>query len=257
MTMNNDSPGFSFKLEGHIASIELCNGEYNHMSTELAGNLADLLQELDTNDQCRAIVLSGQGRAFCAGYDFTSEESQSGDPTPFYAQAMRLFDSRKPIVAAVHGPAIGAGLGLAVLADFRVVCPEARFSANFNRMGFHPGFGLSLTLPRLIGIQQAALLFYTGRRIDGAEALRIGLADSLVDTVDIHQHAQALAEEIAASAPIAVEATRETLRQGLADEAKRVNQRELELQRAHFRTADFQEGIAAMAERRLPVFQKR
>ncbi|MFA7670366.1 MAG: enoyl-CoA hydratase-related protein, partial [Burkholderiaceae bacterium] len=115
----------------------------------------------------------------------------------------------------------------------------------------------SMTLPRLIGIQQAALLFYTGRRIDGAEALRIGLADSLVDTVDIHQHAQALAEEIAASAPIAVEATRETLRQGLADEAKRVNQRELELQRAHFRTADFQEGIAAMAERRLPVFQKR
>lgn len=255
--MKNDSPGFSFKLEGHIASIELCNGQYNHMSTELAGNLADLLHELDTNDQCRAIVLSGQGRAFCAGYDFTSEESQSGDPTPFYAQAMRLFDSRKPIVAAVHGPAIGAGLGLAVLADFRVVCPEARFSANFNRMGFHPGFGLSMTLPRLIGIQQAALLFYTGRRIDGAEALRIGLADSLVDMADIHQHAHALAEEIAASAPIAVEATRETLRQGLADEAKRVNQRELELQRAHFRTADFQEGIAAMAERRLPVFRKR
>ena len=97
-----------------------------------------------------------------------------------YKEATRLFRARKPVVAAVHGAAVGGGLGLALVADFRVTCAEARFSANFNRLGFHPGFGLTTTLPRLVGPQQAALLFYTGRRIAGDEAVRIGLADLLV-----------------------------------------------------------------------------
>jgi enoyl-CoA hydratase/carnithine racemase len=148
-------------------------------------------------------------------------------------------------------------LGLALTADFRVTCKEARFSANFNRLGFHPGFGMSMTLPRLVGIQQAALLFYTGRRIDGADASRIGLADVLVDVAEVRRQAFELAEEIASSAPIAVEATRATLRHELASEVRQVNQLELELQRLHFRSEDFREGIAAMAERRLPVFLKR
>jgi enoyl-CoA hydratase/carnithine racemase len=257
--MKKDTPKFSFSMEGHVANIELCNGQYNYISTALVRDIADLLQELDSDDQCRAIVLSAQGRAFCAGYDFGSQEDESpaGDPGPFYAQAMRLFDFRKPVVAAVHGPAIGAGLGLALTADFRVTCKEARFSANFNRLGFHPGFGMSMTLPRLVGIQQAALLFYTGRRIDGADASRIGLADVLVDVAEVRRQAFELAEEIASSAPIAVEATRATLRHELASEVRQVNQLELELQRLHFRSEDFREGIAAMAERRLPVFLKR
>src|SRR3546814_16476263 len=85
-----------------------------------------------------------------------------------------------PVIAAVHGAAIGGGLGLAVMADFRVTCSEARFSANFSRLGFHPGFSLTYTLPQLVGQQQANLHFYTGRRISGDEALRHGLAHGLV-----------------------------------------------------------------------------
>jgi enoyl-CoA hydratase/carnithine racemase len=138
-----------------------------------------------------------------------------------------------------------------------VTCREARFSANFNRLGFHPGFGLSVTLPRLIGAQQASLLFYSGRRLDGEQAHKIGLADVLVDQSAVRETAVTLAAEIAVSAPLAVQATRATLRAGLADQIQTINRRELEMQLQHYATEDFREGIAAMAERRPPNFNGR
>ena len=131
---------------------------------------------------------------------------------------------------------------------------ESRFTANFNRLGFHPGFGLSITLPRVIGIQKAALLFYTGRRIGGEEAHDIGLVDVLVPQAELRAAALGLAAEIAHSAPIAVTATRRTLRRGLADEIAKITDHELAEQQVHFETADFKEGVKAMSERRLPVF---
>src|SRR6185295_19131864 len=106
------------------------------------------------------------------------------------------------------------------VADFRITCAEARFSANFNRLGFHPGFGLSVTLPRLVGVQQAALLLYTGRRIGGQEAQRIGLADLLVAQDQVRTRAIELAREIAASAPLAVQSTRATVRAGLVEQIR-------------------------------------
>lgn len=142
-------------------------------------------------------------------------------------------------------------------ADFRVTCAQARFSANFNRLGFHPGFGLSATLPRLVGMQQASLLFYTGRRIDGEEAVRIGLADALVQADEVRGSALEMARQIALSAPLAVESTRATLRQGWADEVTRANRHERALQKVQFATQDFKEGVRAMAQRRDPVFARR
>ena len=134
---------------------------------------------------------------------------------------------------------------------------EARFSANFNRLGFHPGFGLTATLPRLVGAQHAALLFYSGRRIPGDEAVRIGLADLLVPLAEVRSAAQALALEIAQSAPLAVIATRETMRRGLCDAIEAATERELVEQDWLRRTEDFKEGVKAMGERRLPNFQGR
>lgn len=243
---------------GHVAVIQLCRPPHNFVDASLMGRLADILAQLDEDTNCRAIVLTSGVNTFCAGADFgaSSDSAVARDPSPFYRQAMRLFRTRKPIVAAVSGAAIGAGLGLAVVADFRITCKEARFSANFLRLGFHPGFGLSFTLPRLIGEQKAANLFYTGRRIDGEEAVAIGLADELVDQAQVSARAIALAQEIAASAPLAVESTRETLRLGFADQVFKANQRELQIQLTQFPTADFREGVAAMAERRLPVFHR-
>jgi enoyl-CoA hydratase/carnithine racemase len=148
-------------------------------------------------------------------------------------------------------------LGLALVADFRVASVQSRFTANFNRLGFHPGFGLSVTLPRLVGVQKAALLFYTGRRIGGEEAHAIGLVDVLAPQDELRAAALALSVEIAQSAPIAVVSTRHTLRRGLADAVAAITDHELSEQQQHFQTEDFKEGVRAMAERRLPVFRRR
>lgn len=243
----------------HVALIELRRPPYNHLNVEALVELAEALERLDADPECRAVVLAAEGKAFSAGGEFSQSggEDASSNTADFYGHALRLFRTAKPIVAAVHGAAIGAGLGLAVAADFRVTCSEARFSANFNRLGIHPGFGLSFTLPRLVGEQQAALLFYTGRRISGEEAHRIGLADVLVAADGVRSAALALAAEIAVSAPLAVESTRATLRSQWVDQVYEANQKELALQRVQFASEDFREGVAAMAERRPPVFQRR
>jgi enoyl-CoA hydratase/carnithine racemase len=146
---------------------------------------------------------------------------------------------------------------VAMVADFRVASAESRFTVNFNRLGFHPGFGLSVTLPRAIGPQQAALLFYTGRRITGAEAHAMGLVDVLAPAEGLRDAALALATEIAHSAPLAVQSTRATLRAGLADAVEAITSHELAEQQKLLATEDFKEGVKAMAERRLPVFTGR
>ena len=243
----------------HVAIVEINRPPHNFFDQPLIRDLAIAFEAIDTDPALRSIVLCAQGTAFCAGANFGTR----GDPTgadsprrvnPIYDEALRLFACAKPVVAAVHGPAIGGGLGLALVADFRVTCAEARFSANFNRLGFHPGFGLSVTLPRLIGLQQASLLFYTGRRISGTEAHAIGLADVLVAQDQVRNAAAALAREIAISAPLAVQSTRATLRAGLVEQIRNAVARESTEQNWQFNTADFREGVAAMAARREPRF---
>ncbi len=146
---------------------------------------------------------------------------------PLYVEAVRLFSAKKPIVAAVQGAAVGAGLGLALVADFRVAAPEARFTANFVKLGFHPGFGITYTLPRLIGQQRAALLCMTGRRINGEQAVDWGLADVLAPLDELQAATMRLANEIAANAPLAVQSTRATFRAGLAEAVKAQTDHEL------------------------------
>jgi enoyl-CoA hydratase/carnithine racemase len=245
------------EASGHVGTVEIRRPPNNFFDKALIAEIAAAFESFDADPQCRAIVLAAEGKAFCAGADFANRPASADDGKHLYKEATRLFRTRKPIVAAVQGPAIGGGLGLALVADFRVTCAEARFSANFNRLGFHPGFGLTATLPRLVGPQQAALLFYTGRRIAGDEAVRLGLADVLVAQENVRTAAQALALEIAQSAPLAVMSTRETLRRGLADAIEAATERELVEQEWQRRTDDFREGVKAMAERRLPEFKGR
>jgi enoyl-CoA hydratase/carnithine racemase len=245
---------------GHVGQVEIQRPPHNFFDNSLINQIADAIEEFGRDEQIRSVVLCADGKSFCAGADFSNRPStgstnESGKH--LYKEATRLFRSKKPIIAAVQGAAIGGGLGLAVMADFRVTCPEARFSANFNRLGFHPGFSLTRTLPRLVGAQMAALLFYTGRRIPGDEAVRIGLADVLVPLADVRKAAQDLAAEIAISAPLAVQSTRETLRRGFADECEAATERELVEQDWQRKTADFQEGVKATSERREPKFAGR
>ena len=209
-------------VEGLIGIIEVRRGPNNFVDTDMVGEIADVLEEWDRCVDPRAIVLCAEGKHFCAGADFGSRGPDgvargTKRGRHLYKEAQRLWRTKKPIVAAVHGAAVGAGVGLAVMADFRVTCPEARFSTNFTRLGFHPGFGLTCTLPRLLGQQKAAWMMYSGRRLTGEEALEIGLADYCVAQDQVRAKAIEVATEIAQSSPQAIVSTRETLRRGLAD----------------------------------------
>jgi enoyl-CoA hydratase/carnithine racemase len=248
---------------GAVATIEIRRPPHNFFDIDLIRQIAEACERLDKTQDCRAIVLAAQGTAFCAGAklgdgadvrDVLVKKSETGQAGHLYIEAVRLFRTAKPMVGAIHGAAVGGGLGLALVPDLRVTCPEARFSANFTRLGFHPGFGLTHTLPALIGPGPAAMMFYTSRRISGEEAYRIGLADVLVPQVEVRAAAQKLAAEIAENAPLGVLETRATLRAGLAERVRAATDVELEKQTRLRQTADFKEGVDAVNERRLPRF---
>ncbi|MGA2311785.1 MAG: enoyl-CoA hydratase/isomerase family protein [Xanthobacteraceae bacterium] len=253
---------------GHVALVEIRRPPNNFFDIALIKEIASAFEALDADADCRALVLAAQGKAFCAGANFGGGGTLDRDgsallsgPTPgaahLYIEGNRLFRTKKPIVAAVHGAAVGGGLGLAMVADFRVTCPEARFCANFTRLGFHPGFGLTVTLPAVIGPTKAALMFYTSRRVRGDEAHAIGLADLLVPQGEVRAAALALAAEIAENSPLGLIATRATMRGNLADRVREATDRELAEQTRLRKTDDFKEGVKATAERRLPIFTGR
>ena len=252
--------------EGFVATIEIRRPPHNFFDIEMIRDIADACGSLDEDPGCRAIVLAAQGTAFCAGAklggdsdigDLLVQRNQAGDTGSLYHEAVRLFRTKKPIVGAIHGAAVGGGLGLALVPDLRVTCAEARFCANFTKLGFHPGFGLTVTLPAFIGPSKAALMFYTSRRITGTEAVAMGLADVLVPQAEVRAAAQKLAAEIAACAPLGVIATRASLREGLADRVLAATNIELEKQLVLRKTEDFKEGVDSVNERRAANFKGR
>lgn len=245
--------------EAHVATLVIDRPPNNHVSVGLVKQIADALEALDQHGGVRAVVLASEGKNFCAGADLVSTDenvvvnataSDQGGTNPLYVQAVRLFATKKPIVAAVQGAAVGAGLGLALVADHRVAASDARLTANFTKLGFHPGFGMTHTLPRLVGPQTASLLFLTGRRVKADEALAMGLVDLVVDPDQLRTRAFELAAEIAENAPLAIQATRATLRAGLAAAVKAQTDKEWKEQSWLRQTKDFAEGVRAVNERR-------
>jgi 2-(1,2-epoxy-1,2-dihydrophenyl)acetyl-CoA isomerase len=258
VTIRTGDVGVNLAEDG-VATVEIQRPPENYFDLALIESLVEAFQALDAERSCRAIVLCSQGPHFCAGADLR-RPSLSGDATgswgagELYDAAARLIDTKTPVVAAVQGAAIGGGLGLACAADFRVASTLARFSANFARLGFHQGFGLTVTLPMIIGQQHASVLLYTGRRLTGTEALAIGLCDRVVNGDEVRTAAHSLAAEIASAAPLAVRSIRETMRAGLVERFREATARELTEQERLRTTKDFAEGVAAAAERRDPEF---
>ena len=242
--------------EGHVAVVTFARPPHNFADLALIEGVGAAFEAADAARDVRAIVLRSEGRVFCAGADLASsnpvsaDQAGAGERNPFYVAAARLFAVRKPVVAAVQGAAVGAGLGLSLVADFRVATPAARFVANFVQLGFHPGFGISAVLERAVGRQRAALMLLTGRRIGGELAAEWGLADQLVEADELDAAALALASEIATGAPLAVQATRATIRGDLHALVQRQTDHELAEQQRLQRTADYAEGVRAVNERR-------
>jgi enoyl-CoA hydratase/carnithine racemase len=252
--------------DDYVATVEIHRPPHNYFDLSLIDDLNSAIEACDAEPSCRAIVLCSEGKNFCAGAQLGGDGGSArtspisapadtgGPPRHLYDEAVRLFSTQTPIVAAIQGAAIGGGLGLALMPDFRVAAPEARFAANFARLGFHHGFGLSVTLPGLVGQQRAMELLYTGRRVGGEEALELGLCDRLAPLAELRQVATDLAREIATSAPLAVQSIRETLRGDLPERIRQATNREKAEQERLQKTEDFREGVRAMGERRTPDF---
>ena len=270
MTSLPSTTELGIELADHVATVEIRRPPHNFFDLALIRALAEAFEALDADPACRAIVLAAQGKSFCAGANFGDgaaldaegqQKSRAAGSAHrgvhLYVEAVRLFRTAKPIVGAIHGPAVGGGLGLALVPDFRVACPEARFCANFTRLGFHPGFGLTVTLPAVIGETKAALMFYTSRRVPGDEAYAMGLADVLVRQDQVRDAAIKLAAEIGENSPLGLIATRMTMRGGIADRVREATDHELEEQTRLRMTDDFKEGVKSVSERRVPDFKGR
>ena len=229
----------------------------NAFNSEQIVLLTEAFENAESNPEVKVVVLCGEGKNFCAGADFSKTNFTSGENIyeDLYKQAVRLFRTNKPIIASIQGAAIGGGLGVALSADFRVACKESKFSANFGKLGFHQGFGTTITLPRVVGVQNAKLMLLTSKRINGEEAYNIGLVDYLVERSELMNKAKILAKEINASGPLGIKAIRNTLNQGLADKIEEVVKIEAREQNILRETSDFKEGIDASINRREPIFK--
>jgi enoyl-CoA hydratase/carnithine racemase len=246
------SDNVQVQIDGHVGIVEVTRGPHNFFDERGLSDIRDALVDLDAQDQVRSVVLCAEGRNFCAGADLRDIDHHG--LRSVYRTASALFTTRKPIVAAIQGAAIGGGLGLALAADLRMAASDVRMTANFARLGFHHGFGLTVTLPRIVGHQRTLDLLYTGRNVFAEEALQIGLVDRIA-AQDVRDEAIAWAQEISRSAPLSLVAIRSTLRRQIASEVVAALDEEATAQTALLGTGDFREGISASIEKRDPEFQ--
>ena len=255
--------GLRTEVHGNVGVVIMDRPPHNFLNFRQIHDIADALEEMQNDMSIRCAVLAADGRSFCAGADFAGDgvgggddEVVGGDATlALYQGSGRLFDVTLPIVGAIQGPAVGGGLGLAMVPDIRITCPDARFSANFASLGIHQGFGMSVTLPQLLGPSRAAQVLYSAKRYKGEEAVAIGLADECVPNEQVRERALEVATEIAANAPLALRAIKSTLRLGLGDRVREITQREAQLQAELSASDDAREGIAAVGERRAGNFK--
>ena len=236
----------------------------NAMSIEMGEEFLRAVTGLRSRPDLRALVLTGAGRAFCAGGSLdmmrikttgASREENKDSMRYFYERFLALRDVPFPTLASINGYAIGAGLCLALACDIRIAADDAMMGMNFTRLGLHPGMGATFMLPRLVGAARACELFFTGELVSGAEAERIGLVNRAVPPERLAEETRRLAERMASSAPGAVRAVKRAVYQGLTGSLEDALDYESSRQAECFETEDFLEGISAVVQKREPLFQ--
>ncbi|WP_062997726.1 enoyl-CoA hydratase/isomerase family protein [Nocardia jinanensis] len=238
-----------------IARIHMTGDDGNPLDLALVRELADTLDRLDKDPAVRAAVLISTGKHFCAGATAKFTEGQAAWSTAdLYAEVPRIAAFGKPLVAALNGAAVGGGAGLALLADWRQMAADARLQINFSRLGYTPGFGLTRTLPDLIGAHRATELLISGRRVTAAEAQSLGLCDAVSEPGSLVADSLARAAEFAQGAPLAVRAIKQHSRRGLLADLPAILRDELAQQTQLKKTADYAEGMSAARERRSAAF---
>lgn len=261
------SDAVRFEAQGAVGVITLARPDNrNSMTPELldafaAASAAAAAATTAPTSPVRCVVVTGTGACFSSGADFKSVIQREGDDRAphersyaMYAPFLSLLDLPVPVVGALNGHTVGGGFGLALVCDVRIGAREAKYGANFVRLGLAPGMAISYLLPRLIGVARASELLYTGQLVDGTEAERIGILNRAVATAEVLPAALALASAIAANAPVAVRATKAAIRRGLALEIQEAARAEAHAQAASIDTEDAREGIAALLAKRVPRF---
>lgn len=240
----------------------------NSMTPELLDAFSAAAARARGDDGARCVVITGSGACFSAGADFKSilqREAGESDKAlapheksfAMYEPFLSVLDLEVPVIAACNGHTVGGGFGLSLLCDIRIGAREARYGANFARLGLHPGLAISYLLPRIVGVSRAAELLFTGRLVEGGEAERIGILSSAVPAAEVLPRALELAAAIAASAPLAVRMTKKTFYRGLGWDIRGAAFTEAFAQAQSLATADAAEGIAALLAKREPKFTGR
>ena len=230
----------------------------NAFSGDMGALLTDALRDCDQREDVRVVIITGAGRAFCAGADFSKGAAVfdgPGDEITFTSDPLEAFPPwrvRKPVIAAINGPAVGLGLTMALQCDIRIVAKDAKLGIVQNRRGVMPDALSHWTLPRLVGHARAADLLLTGRMFLGTEALEWGLATEAVPAENVLARAVDIARDIAVNiAPVSVGVSKRLLWRS-APTAEEINELERELHRHLLRRADAKEGVLAFTERRDP-----
>ena len=254
-------------IKSHVATVTINRpDQMNTISNTMLNQFAEAFVELDQDPTVRVIVLTGSGRAFCAGLDIKAQTSGKGLSTgsnaaPRFdlrnAPPMVLHNVDKPVICALNGGAAGYGMDLALGCDIRIASDRAKISAAFTKRGVLPESGGTWLLPRIVGWAKAAEIMFTGRTLSAEECLELGLVNEVVPHEQLAESAQTLALEIAGNAPLAVQATKRMMRMA-ANETFEANVHHVFLQLLPlFGSKDFREGMAAFIEKRDPHFEGR
>ncbi|HEY2460665.1 MAG TPA: enoyl-CoA hydratase-related protein [Candidatus Acidoferrum sp.] len=253
------------KIETGVATLVLNRPDrMNALNKDLTIALNEALGRVGSDKTIDAIVITGAGRAFCAGGDLGAigKGRQQNDTTelePILRAGMQVVlkirTMRQPVIAAVNGAAAGAGMNIALAADLRIASEAATFGENFAKVGLFPDYGGTFFLPQLVGPARAAEMFYTGEMIDAPTALRFGIVNSVVPADQLESAAMALAQKIAQGPAVAVRAVKQLLFSSQREALSKALEHEVEEQLKCFHSDDCAEGIRAFMEKRKPQFQ--
>lgn len=237
----------------------------NAVNDKLSAEIIQAIQEASADDEVRVIVITGNGRGFCAGLDLTeyakrdvsadSRHKKLDDLGWVGHQALGIVHCDKPVIAAINGTAAGAGFALALACDIRFMSAGARVTAGYIRRGLSPDAGMTYFLPRLVGQAKAAELIFTGRDIYPEEAERIGLVNGIFPDEEFRERVMNFARELAAGPPIAMTFSKRLLAASPEADLTSILKQEFALIKQCFGTKDVQEGVRAFAEKRKPVFR--
>jgi len=251
-----------YTKEAGIATITLNRPQgMNAFTAEMRDGIYRALQDAEKDDSVRVVILTGTGRAFCTGADVKDMAKRAGQPEgrPSEAQNVQLtllvHKFPKPVIAAVNGVAVGGGLDLALSCDIRIASEQARFAEVFIRRGLMPAMGGTFFLPRLVGLDRACQLIWTGDMVDAREAERIGLVTKVVPHEELESAARELAEKLAKGPPLAIQKAKRAIYEGLNMDLESTIRYIAPFLKELQETEDHKEGARAFVEKREPFFK--